>query len=199
MKHIKTFENYFSEDNLNKLKSTHGEEFVDMIKTSAAYKKYTATQTKTKKNITVSNITKKDISDIIGDVYDYIDLRDVNKDESVEHIFDIFMDIKNANPLVLYRVLVVESEDDINKDDVGRHYVMDKMMVDGDLFLSAGIGENHEKDSSELKYFVLTVIANKKDIDIEFMIRTNTGFNEAEVTLKKGSKVEIIEIEELEL
>jgi hypothetical protein len=198
MKYIKTFEMY-TDEHMKNLEDNYGLEFVQIMKNTAAYKKYITAQQKPKKHITVENITKEDISEIMGDEYDYVDLRDVDKEESVNFVYDLFMDIRKANPLILYRMLAVESEAHINKENVGRHYVMDKIMIDNDLIMSAGIGDNQENDADMLEYYILKVIAKKEDIDINFTVQTNTGYNEAEVTLKEGAKVEIIEIEKLEM
>jgi hypothetical protein len=194
MEYYKTFEMY-TDEYMTSLEKSHGKEFADMMRTTQAYKKYQSSLLKPKKIVTVDNITKNDIRAIMGDASEYSELRDVDEKESIDFIYSMFMEMRSKNPLILYRALAVESEAHIDKENVGMHYVMDKMMLDGDLFMSAGIGDNHEKSEEELEYFILSVIAKKEDIDIEFMIRTNAGYNEAEVTLKPNAKVKIIDIE----
>ena len=97
--------------------------------------------------------------------------------------------IKNLPDTIrLYRILVADSVDTINKNEIGSHYSMDK--------------KNLLKTHSFLKgkkYFLVTVDSPKKLVDTKITLQNNELYpNEKEVTLKnKGRGVKIIAIEEL--
>lgn len=90
------------------------------------------------------------------------------------------------NVVRLYRILIADRKEDIDLSTPGFHYSMDK--------------KNLLKTHSFLKdknYFLLTVDAPKKIIDIDSTVENNILYpNEKEVTLKnKGVGSKIISVE----
>ena len=94
------------------------------------------------------------------------------------------------NPVKLYRIVVIDDENNINTTYPGSHYsTSQKDLVDSHSYLT-GYGD---------KYFIMTVIASKELIDVNNTIHNNILYpNENEVTLKnRGKGVEILRIKKL--
>ena len=94
------------------------------------------------------------------------------------------------NPVKLYRIVVIDDENNINTTYPGSHYsTSQKDLVDSHSYLT-GYGD---------KYFIMTVIASKELIDVNSTIHNNILYpNENEVTLKnRGKGVEILRIKKL--
>ena len=94
------------------------------------------------------------------------------------------------NPIKLYRIVVIDDENNINTTYPGSHYsTSQKDLVDSHSYLT-GYGD---------KYFIMTVIASKELIDVNSTIHNNILYpNENEVTLKnRGKGVEILRIKKL--
>lgn len=94
------------------------------------------------------------------------------------------------NPVKLYRIVVIDDENNINTTYPGSHYsTSQKDLVDSHSYLT-GYGD---------KYFIMTVIAGKELIDVNSTIHNNILYpNENEVTLKnRGKGVEILRIKKL--
>jgi hypothetical protein len=94
------------------------------------------------------------------------------------------------NELRLYRVIFVDSEDDIDKESPGYHYSISKSDLLRNHEYSVGVGD--EK-------YLLTVIADKSLINPQETISNNILYpNEGEITLKnKGKGVSIVKIKKL--
>lgn len=101
------------------------------------------------------------------------------------------------NPLYLYRLLVVESEDKINKRTLGKYYVGDKdMLVDYDFLSSTSIfditDDNH-------KWFIVKIKTTPDNLDIEDMLGNRAEYpSEYQFTLLDDNDLDIIKIEEIE-
>ena len=90
------------------------------------------------------------------------------------------------NILVLYRILIADSPESIDRVLPGSHYSMDK----NNLLKNHSFLKNN-------KYFLMTVEAPKKLIDISTTLQNNLDFpTEKEITLKnkgKGANIRSIE------
>lgn len=126
----------------------------------------------------MKHLIKLILEDYLDDFDDLDVLDDIDVDErSIKQKLD-----KLPNIVTLYRILVVNSEKDINTQAPGSHYSMDK--------------ENLIKNYNFIKgknYYMLTVSAPKQMIDVKTTIENNMNFPmEKEITLKdngKGSKI----------
>lgn len=105
-------------------------------------------------------------------------------DSLIDYVKDLPENIK------LYRILSVDSKEDINTKELGSHYSTSKKdLLDSHSYVE-GYGEN---------YYLVTVEVDKKLIDIEETISNRILYpNEQEITLKnKGKGVEIIKIQKI--
>lgn len=183
LKFIKLFEAFNYDEYLKK----YGKEFADaMMNTSWAK------QNIVNKKITLENITKEDIKNIINDtVFDEDTIKYGDDNESIiDEIYNNILNIRKlSNPIYLYRIVAVDDISKIDINNIGTHFVFYKWMINSDLIQSAGIDD--DKD-----LYVITVSVNKYDIDLEFTIKTNYAYDtENEITLNKNSKPTIINIE----
>lgn len=116
-----------------------------------------------------------------------------DEDSAVEELKIIVDYLKNLpDEIILYRIVVADSKSDINLEQVGSHYSMDKnSLLDSHSYVT-GYGEN---------YFLLKVKASKKLIDKNETILNNILYpNEKEVTLKnKGRGIEVLSIKKIKI
>jgi hypothetical protein len=105
----------------------------------------------------------------------------IDKDEAEEQLENILYHIKNLpDPVKLYRILMVDNEENINTEELGSHYSTNKMELLSSHSYLTGSGE---------KYFLVTVLSPKKLIDLNETVINNILYpNENEVTLKKKGK-----------
>jgi hypothetical protein len=195
-KYIKTFENYILNESFDydDYVKKYGKEFADEMAKSNWAK---SSVNKKKKEYTLSNITIEDIKYIIdnrGNIGDKDD--DINEEEALTHILELIDTLKNLpNTITLYRVISANSIDEINKEDLGKHYILDKWMVDGDLLNSAGINADDIHDN----VYVFTIETDKSNIDIKYTIITNYAYQtENEISLINNSKINIIKIDNID-
>lgn len=121
----------------------------------------------------------------------HFEVMGIHKDEAEEKLDSLINYIKNlSDPVKLYRILVVDSKEDINTEELGSHYSTDRRDLISSHSYLTGSGE---------KYFLVSVKAPKKLIDINETISNNILYpNENEITLKKnGRGVEIVSIRKL--
>jgi hypothetical protein len=92
--------------------------------------------------------------------------------------------------LKLYRILSVDSKDEINKDELGSHYSTDRKNLLSSHDYVTGSGED---------YYIVTVKVKKSMVDVMETLENNILYpNEKEITLKnKGKGVEIISIKKI--
>jgi len=110
--------------------------------------------------------------------------------EELKFIVDNLKDLPNE--IILYRIVVADSKSDIDLEQVGSHYSMDKhSLLDSHSYVT-GYGEN---------YFLLKVKVPKKLIDRNETILNNILYpNEKEVTLKnKGRGIEVLSIKKIKI
>lgn len=105
----------------------------------------------------------------------------IDKDEAEEQLENILHHIKNLpDPVKLYRILMVDNEENINTEELGSHYSINKRELLSSHSYLTGSGE---------KYFLVTVLSPKKIIDLNQTVINNILYpNENEVTLKKKGK-----------
>lgn len=190
MRFIKTYEAFnYNQEQYNSDVSKYGKEYADFILKSSS---------KGEKVIkpTIDNYNK----DMISDYIEYIGWgeyrnQEVPIEEIEENLFNIFDYLNNTNPIILKRMLAVDTIDDIDENDLGRHYVLPDITDWWNIVDSAGIAE--EDDGKEL--YIITVGIKKEMVDIDYTIKTNIEWGlEEEVTLKLGYKPKIKNIERYE-
>lgn len=170
------------------------------------YKEFSDMMSKTNYGKRKSNITDEVRNMKIDDITDSILIEFQDKmgiepegseinNEQLEKVIDTFNYIRNSvNPMTLYRILISETEEQINLDSVGIHFTISEDNLDEFRFLEdIGINDNEE----EFPIWKLTCKVNKDDIDVYNTIATNFRFPlEGEVMLKPNSKVDVIGVEE---
>lgn len=115
----------------------------------------------------------------------------IDKDEAEEQLENIIYHVKNLpDPVKLYRILMVDNEEDINTEELGAHYSTNKRELLSSHSYLTGSGE---------KYFLVTVLSPKKLIDVNETVINNILYpNENEVTLKKkGKGVKVLSIRKI--
>jgi len=106
--------------------------------------------------------------------------------------------LKNIpTPLKLYRLLNVENEKDINRGNLGNHFVGNKRMFYDEEFLeSASI--LHGNDPIK-KFYLVTVETTADNLDIDQILGNRAEYPlEYEFTLIDDTNLKIINIEELD-
>jgi hypothetical protein len=131
----------------------------------------------------------------------------VNKDEIIKALK--FMDfsgddikkemlyhIKNVTSIpqfiTAYRILKIDDESEINKNEIGSHFGRDKEELLMNHTYCTGCGE---------KYFIVTAKIPKSEIDIQETIINNILYpHENEITVKNnGKNVKILNITEIDV
>lgn len=111
---------------------------------------------------------------------------DITGEDAKSELEDIVSYVKELpEELKLYRILSVDSKDDINKEKLGSHYSTDRKNLLSSHDYVTGSGE---------EYYLVTVKAKKSMVDVMETLENNILYpNEKEITLKnKGKGVEII-------
>jgi hypothetical protein len=111
---------------------------------------------------------------------------DITGEDAKSELEDIVSYIKELpEELKLYRILSVDSKDDINKEELGSHYSTDRKNLLSSHDYVTGSGE---------EYYLVTVKVKKSMVDVMETLENNILYpNEKEITLKnKGKGVEII-------
>ena len=116
---------------------------------------------------------------------------DITGEDAKSELEDIVSYVKELpEELKLYRILSVDSKDDINKDELGSHYSTDRKNLLSSHDYVTGSGED---------YYIVTVKVKKSMVDVMETLENNILYpNEKEITLKnKGKGVEIISIKKI--
>ena len=111
---------------------------------------------------------------------------DITGEDAKSELEDIVSYVKELpEELKLYRILSVDSKDDINKEEIGSHYSTDRKNLLSSHDYVTGSGE---------EYYLVTVKVKKSMVDVMETLENNILYpNEKEITLKnKGKGVEII-------
>ena len=164
MLYIKEYDNYSSykgfKDNYNKRK----EDFIKSLKN-------------------FSDLTDEKIQECV-DYFGYEGYN--NEDDAYEDLKEKVSEWqKFTNPVKLYRVVGAESEDSINKEELGEHWTPYDWNLDGDLLGS--IGDDLWED--EYEAYVIEALVPHSEIDLPQTIIQNLSFpNEHEINLKNKGK-----------
>jgi hypothetical protein len=105
--------------------------------------------------------------------------------------------IKNIpDPVTLYRLLNVDSIDDIDKDKLGKYYVGDKEMFEDEAFLDSFF---YRYGEDVKKWFIVTIETSRENLDIQDMLGNRAEYpEEYQVTIRNDRGLKIIDIEEIE-
>lgn len=114
--------------------------------------------------------------------------------EHLEYIVNLFNELPNT--IRLYRLLFLNKETDLNREELGSHYVLSKKML---------ISSHYDKmlydysKSENAKPYILTVDVPKGKIDFDETIKNNLMYpHEEEITLKnRGRGIDVISLEPL--
>ena len=116
---------------------------------------------------------------------------DITGEDAKSELEDIVSYVKDLpEELKLYRILSVDSKDDINQEELGSHYSTDRKNLLSSHDYVTGSGD---------EYYLVTVKAKKSMVDVMETLENNILYpNEKEITLKKkGKGVEIISIKKI--
>ena len=118
-----------------------------------------------------------------------------NYGEAKEYLDWFFKQMKTLpNPMILYRILQVESEKFINKKSLGKHFTDSKDNFDENFLSSLGFSRG---DIEEQKFYIVTIQVNLSEIDFENTVATRLAHSyEDEYTLKENANYKIIEVEQ---
>lgn len=102
---------------------------------------------------------------------------------------------KLPSQLILYRIICVDSKEEINTSVVGSHYSLDKNNLKSNHYGRGSIAG----DCRGEKVYLLTVSSPKTNLDVMETLSNNILYpNEKEMTLKnKGQDVKVLSIEQL--
>jgi hypothetical protein len=116
---------------------------------------------------------------------------DITGEDAKSELEDVVSYVKELpEELKLYRILSVDSKDDINQEELGSHYSTDRKNLLSSHDYVTGSGED---------YYIVTVKAKKSMVDVMETLENNILYpNEKEITLKNtGKGVEIISIKKI--
>ncbi len=98
--------------------------------------------------------------------------------------------------VILYRLLNVESVEDINKEELGESYVGDKKMFEDEDFLESFL---HRYGEETKKWFIVTIETGQGNIDISGTLGNRAEYpDEYEIKLINHKNLKILGIEEIE-
>jgi hypothetical protein len=102
---------------------------------------------------------------------------------------------KLPTQLILYRIICVDTKEEINTKVVGSHYSLNRDNLTTNHYRRGSVAG----DCRGEKVYLLTVTSDKTNIDIMETLSNNILFpHEEEITLKnKGQGVKVISIEQL--
>lgn len=105
--------------------------------------------------------------------------RDYNEEDANNEIDDILSWMEGLpKKLTLYRIIRADSEDEIDTENPGNHYSMDRNNLIANKDFSHGVGD---------RVFLLKVSVDKRYINKEDTLENNIMYpKEKEVTLSKG-------------
>ncbi len=98
----------------------------------------------------------------------------------------------------LYRVLFISSEKNINKTQLGLHFMPDKNLIDSDFLFSI---DGEQYDWEETPPYLIEVLVDRDEINWEHTISSKMSFPyEHEITMKsKTPKLQITSIKKLDI
>jgi hypothetical protein len=192
MRYLKTYEGFiYDENSYNRDLKKHGKEFADMMLKSS------------KRGEQVSEVSSLDFDSPREDIEAFVEYYgldpytrlDSDNETKASDRIEMILNYINNDSFILYRVLRVKDETDIDKEDLGQHFTMNKDVLNDSFFLEQ-IDSTEGEHSGE--YYVVTVKATKDDVLLETTLEQSLKWtHEYEVTLKKDNNVEILNIEPL--
>jgi len=135
---------------------------------------------------------KENINKLLSD-YEYMGY---NEEWAKEELISLVTYInKLPSQLILYRIICVDSKEEINTSVVGSHYSLDKDNLKNNHYGRGSIAG----DCRGEKVYLLTVSSPKTNLDVMETLSNNILYpNEKEMTLKnKGQGVKVLSIEQL--
>jgi hypothetical protein len=126
-----------------------------------------------------------------GDYYEILDrLNDFCNTDFPYGIQDI------PNTVILYRLLNVDSIDDINKEDLGKSFVGDKDMYDDYDFVESFL---HRYGEETKKWFIVTIEMSSENIDMSSTLGNRAEYpDEYEIAIIDDRGLKIVDIGEVE-
>lgn len=110
----------------------------------------------------------------------------------LEEIIDLYNQLPNT--IRLYRLIFLGKESDLNKEELGSHYVLSKKILISSHYDRMLYDYSKYENS---KPYILTVDAPKNKIDFDETIKNNLMYpHEQEITLKdKGRGIDVISLD----
>ena len=135
------------------------------------------------------NLSENDIELIVNK---HEELDDYQFDNAKNALLYLQKILKTNNSLKLYRVLSVESVNDINTNELGNHYTLSLDNLDDVTLFDIGINKNN-------KLYSVEIISPIDNIDFKETIEANVNYPfEQEIFLKSNYNVKIINISPFE-
>lgn len=124
--------------------------------------------------------------------YSYIGQNGSSLEDLIKEYMWFFINFSEKKEITIYRLLRLNTIDDLELNDIGEYWSFDKSGV-GDY------GSGRRKFKGESK-FILTGLTNPKNIDWEDGFRHYLNYpSEQECELKSGTRVKIIAIDDVKL
>lgn len=120
--------------------------------------------------------------------------------ENLENSYDELKNLIRNNSIIAYRLLNVDDINDIDKNNLGKHFTTDKENTTSDDFLEKIGVIDYQGNYEYEKFFIITVETNVSNIDWyqTFDNRINY-YGEDEINFISDKYLKIINIEEVEL
>jgi hypothetical protein len=116
-----------------------------------------------------------------------------NRQARIYLIADHIESLLSKDQLTLIRYIVAESAEDIDKNNLGIHFVEH---VEDDFFYTTGIVDSLKEDP-DVNLYAVKVKVSSNNLDIDEIILNMWEFaNEAEVSLKEDADIQIVSIKE---
>ena len=135
-------------------------------------------------------------------VFNYFMNKNLNYElqENLENSYDELKNLIRNNTIKAYRLLNVDDINDIDKNNLGKHFTTDKENTTSDDFLEKIGVIDFEGNYNYKKFFVVEVETNINNIDWykTFNNRINY-YGEDEINFINDKELKIINIEEIDL
>lgn len=99
---------------------------------------------------------------------------------------------KQPDTFIVYRVLQLDDNENINKEDLGKHFISHKDLITKDFIKSIGF-------LNKKKLVLLSVLINKKDINVYRTIQQNLHYPDEKEIFINSSNLKIVKEEEIKL
>ena len=138
----------------------------------------------------------------IDDVFNYFMKKNLNYElqENLENAYDELKELIKNNTIKAYRLLNVDDINDININNLGRHFTTDKQNTTNEDFLEKiGVIDVYGYYNYE-KFFVVEVETNINNINwYETFDNRINYYGEDEINFISDKDIKIISIEEIEI